>query len=185
MLDKLTNEEFLKLDDAGQRVAIARDVLELLDLKKIKANQGAYIRGIRELKPSLDVKEELSKHNAYCNACAKGSMLLSHIMRFNECDVGTLNNYSDGPDSMNDALHERLKVFEPHQLNLIECAFEGRVVVGYLTSTEEYLCRTFFESHFTTLEWGNSYTWDSAVDSRLRAIMQNIIDNNGTFVLKA
>ena len=92
-------------------------------------------------------------NNWKCKACALGSLAISKLL-FEKCKL------LDGIFCYNerDFCKSKLGFFSIHQLSLIERFFEG---------------------------WGDfSYTLHQYPDStsRLRAIMENIIENKGTFI---
>ncbi len=163
---------------ADARVAIAKDVLAALDAKKITASAGTY--GVLDLKNpvrdfSVGVREILPdlKH---CNVCALGAAAIALVGRENHLAV---NTYPGVTEIRLDDYHYRSllrEYFSGEQLAMIESAFESanyahKENLSY--QNEGILNSVYYSKHIPN---GNV----SSV--RMRAIFQNIIDNNGTFV---
>jgi len=136
-----TKEEFGAMTPEGQRVAIAKDVLELLESEKLIAECGTYLETSRYAACTVEQGAETIRIGQPCTVCAVGAWVLArHRMDGAHLEETTL------PTQDEDAL------------NMMEAQFEA------------------FNDHD---EWYKAYPVDN---DRLRAIYENIIRNNGTFV---
>jgi hypothetical protein len=150
-------------------VAIARDVLEQLRLKRYRATCGGYVSlddiAYDHLEESF--KDFFKTKKVNCDVCALGAAFVSLVNIKNECSVeDVLNNGMD---------RERLEsVFGCDNMNLMESAFEEGPMDGSDNENEDIY------SLETAAKWGNQ--WHKHED-RLRQIMLNVIRNNGDFKL--
>jgi hypothetical protein len=97
-----------------------------------------------------------------CNVCVLGGLLLAKAVRFNAVTAS---------DILERSVTKLLDHFTAEQLNEIEAAFEGR---SY-PALNKIWAGDLFINHY----------WQKAMPSRsqrFRAIMENIIRNEGTFV---
>jgi hypothetical protein len=109
-----------------------------------------------------------------CRVCALGGLLLSHIRLYDKVkihDLMSLHGYADyfvDYETVKELLKDH---FIPAQLDLIEAAFEIRVVrLPYSTSDNVLVQEAiFFGKRFRDLK------------DRFRAIMKNIVSNMGVF----
>lgn len=142
-------------------VEIAKDVIALLNAKKLVATKGTYgdfnYRTRLELTSSYDGSFQpiIQSPNFQCEACALGGLFIAYVDKFNSV------NLDNGNRPGSERMVEILAPFfgnDEHVLYQIESYFEG---------------------------WGtrgtNFYYKNPDADTRLRKICQNIIDNNGTF----
>ena len=151
-----------KIPKAEARVLIDQDVLNQLNLKKIIATSGTYF-AFEDV--SFDGEDFLHEvlDKTQCQVCALGSLYYSRVQVANEtkCDVTYKYSYSDRTTygvSRSGAIQEDLlQYFDEKDLEAIECYFEG-----WREASE------FSEKN-------------SDPEIRMRKLMQNIIDNNGTF----
>ncbi len=169
---KLTKKQQLAVD-------IAKDVLKQLDARKLRIRRGTYCSGSidsqkgGEIKVGDQVQEHLPVVRKACDVCAKGALFLSYVelknkVRFEHINVAMdLSGYEGqtnlwfGHGYMCDLLGG---AFDRENLNLIENAFEVDYSPQKLTSP--------------ALEFGRKHKTPAA---RMRAICQNIIDNDGVF----
>lgn len=187
-----SNEKFVKLSKAKQRVVIAQDCLDRMNIGHLKPKGGKFIDhdDLRTIvlgnsNISLDDVTQVEscslkeKFNAMpvCSACAKGSLLLSFVGRINNFDVNDLT-FQNNNDS-NDKSHSKLlEIFDVRQLALIEMAFEDCL---YISETQEGKPINFTKNtHKKASEFW--YNYDYSRD-RMIAICKNIIENKGTFKL--
>lgn len=174
---------FSKLSKPQQRVRIAKDVLLQLKKKKYIAAEGAYINNTdlmfySGLSSSDDIQKNFSKIHE-CRCCALGSCLLSITKFKNTLNVGDVM----GKYNFLQKSKKLFKMFSPKQLLLIENSFEGRPssdtmtrvgnkVFGANTTRKENIeCMAFY------YKYPNS-------NSRLIAIMKNIVANKGSLHFK-
>lgn len=165
----MVDEKFAALSPAEKRVAVAKDVIAQLDAKKIVALCGSYVsitpkeNEIFSLEPDDEMQTVLA--GRVCDACALGSLFICAVAKLDDCTADSVqfDKHYDVDYYMRDDPYEYLgQFFEHEQLHRIEQAFEG--YAGW--SDDD----------------GANYI-DEDAERRLRVIMKNIIDNNGTFTL--
>lgn len=168
------NEEFKKATKAQKRVMIAKDVLAQIKTKRYVAESGCWVQTNINATCEKDLKDEDSVQELFaekkiesCNVCALGGLFMSCTNLNNNTTVQDLKNefYIGDLVADDDKISNGLnRIFTQKQLILIETYFEGSE--GYFKGDDEK----------TVIFLAN---YDD--DERLEMIMQNIIDNNGTF----
>jgi hypothetical protein len=182
------NKLFAKATPAEKRVLIAQDVISQIKAKRFKPKSGVWVQ-IVDAKNTRDIEIDdefsfnkdasvrelfLEKKIPACECCALGALFMSCTLYNNQT---TVQNFVD---EVQFDFEENVEVgkftngltrfFSRPQLKLIETAFEG----GYgafrspSAKTMAHLVR-----------WEEKLPDDQ---KRLVAIMNNIIDNKGTFV---
>lgn len=164
--------------------------MKLLRRETVVATPGEYID--ITLKGTANKGDDLQKiiktKVANCRVCALGAAMVSYVRLYDKVKVGaaevsgTDGYYDYGKDAYKNyegLIGERptetlSKLFSTDQLDLIETAFE-RMRMGSLDSDAGYEDGSPAEA---ALEFGGEY-YDPEV--RLKAIMKNIIKNEGTF----
>jgi hypothetical protein len=177
---KKSNAKFEKMTPSQKRVQIAKDVIAQLDAKRLYAKQGVYVQGKGGANnitvggegfwdddtQETEVRDLLAPK---CEVCAKGGLFVAAVDRFNKlkfrdelCPIGAYNRCSDPVEYLS-------RFFGEQQLELIEYAFEkgGAGDVNY--DDKKTVAAERFGKMFTS------------ADARMRAIMKNIVKNNGTF----
>ena len=166
-----------------KRIILAHDIIEQIKTNKFIASKGTYIKDIKFNEGdyydtpdncNLDIKSNFNKVKE-CKVCAIGSLFLSTIKYDNKLKFCDLEYESAQRQSTLD------NIFEPEQLYLIECAFERSN--GHSSGTSIFSNKRY---GFLDLEKGQKakYKYDDLNQhDKLITIMQNIIDNNGTFVV--
>lgn len=184
------NDEFIRMSKAQKRIAIAKDVLVQLDAEKMKAGDTYCEIQFESLKSEeFGLKEYVSKKVELqtllpkvkkCKVCAIGSMFISKVALGNQCKVDVEDYFGEGKAIVDSNLNDddmiirNLKgIFTKTELRYIEYAYEGRDVDGSFTSRSENF-------HDTVEKFYKSFR---SRTFRLRAIMENIIKNEGTFKL--
>lgn len=175
------NKAFKKLGKLEKRVEIAKDVIAQVKANKYKGRCGEYINA-EDLDNYLNgeyvsLQPILLEKDYTCEVCAKGGLFLSTVRKRNKFEVSDLY---DLPNNSYQIVSELEDIFTENQLDLIECAFEGRLVMG---SCNDNITLSDISDEPTKLaekafEFYHKYTNDN---DRLIAIMQNIIDNKGVF----
>ena len=166
-------------------VDLAKDVIKLLNAKKFIPDNMTYMTIPIELVRKFGGQslQDVMKMKSYkpCSVCALGSLFLAHIDKFNEADVPTDAKISyrfPGHDSSfnnQDKMIDRLApFFTKRQLLLIEHAFEGKQVN---TQTDRYIN----DSNAAKEAAEYFYKQYKTPETRLKAIMKNIIKNGGKF----
>lgn len=188
----------MRLTKAEKRVEIAKDVLKQIKANKYNPTCGiwvmdsygyevddliSYTKVVKET-DAVDLKKDVvCKLNGTCSVCALGSLFVSAIDKFNHTKLlpGYYVDFAVPEDSKYNPL---LKWFSAKQLLLIETTFEGghgcwANGAMYILSTKEF--ESWKESILPAIyAYCNRYPDET---SRLKAIMNNIIRNKGTFVL--
>lgn len=195
------NVRFAKLPPEQKRVVVAKDVIEWLDAKKLVAagqNGGSeYIRIIpvegvaverdggyaRPLSPEHVADSGDVVNGDACVACGIGALVATAAER-GVCNLSTFTRGQDEntPSRIHDALSP---VFDAKQLALIEYAFELGSGLGPALRAGHLKDLLSFDERDQVLKWASTKGVDTGSDvreRRLRAIMQNIIDNKGTFI---
>lgn len=151
------NVAYKRLGKKGKRLAIAKDALGQLLLGKAHAESGTYFRATLGDDVTGDAKQIADKVLALpeCSVCAKGAVMLSQIRHRRESAFAAGGVGIDG-----DHLHCELGGFDG--------AFNG--------STLD-LMETIFEDSLDSYEICKI---DDA-DTRLFAILENIVANDGDF----
>ena len=191
---KEKNAAFNKLTKAEKRVAIAKDVLEQLDLKKYYACSGTYFKlelnsYELEFKEGESLQEYLVDNSKVesCSVCAIGSIFASKVRLSNKFNI---DHYHDGIDDHELALYDHdmeyslNEIFSEEQYRLMEVAFEGNDIIGLFTEEEdpEYKSKSELTAkdkrYLAAIKFYDNYRNS---EDRMRGIMLNIIENKGKF----
>lgn len=175
---------------AANRVLIAKDVLRQL-AGRIKPSEGVYFRFDLELDSIKDSDLDKELCNLYanepCEVCALGALFVGALDTLDDLKANQLANARRGPYA-EEILRYLGRYFDQEQLYMIEIVFErwdksyglddderDFIVRGYPMSKENVMAASRYgrsgEMRFLNAE------------QRMREIMQNIIDNDGTFVI--
>lgn len=172
------NLEFAKLGARQKRVAIARDVISAIKAGIIDVQHGVYLRTHGN---ELNDDGYIEKFDS-CTACALGSMFATCVVKrpvlsldVNDVMIPARTGAND--DAMREALSP---YFSEKQLRLIESAFEMDDFMGADDDVEydEDDNVRYVGELGRAIAFGERYSSDK---NRLIAIMNNIIENNGTF----
>lgn len=165
-------------------VAIAKDVLA--QMKFLRVSRGTYY-----LEMTSDVEDILEQNRGRslknlmprlltpkkpCEVCARGAMFLSYVNLYNNVrvptEVGTVwNGLADmASEKHAEEINPLAGIVEPTQLGLIETAFECDDQFGFGNRDDDVIAAVRFGHRYTDAR------------HRLRAIMRNIIKNDGEFV---
>lgn len=176
---KNINAEFKKANKAQKRVMIAQDVLAQLITKRYVAESGCWVQAnyntacLENLKDEDSVKELFAeKKIESCNVCALGGLFMSCSNFNNNTLLEELDNASEELGNLineEEKLSNKLnKIFSTSQLKLIETYFEANG--GYFRDyDEDDRIEAFYNKH-------------PSDKKRLQLIMENIVENEGTFV---
>ena len=155
----------LKRMPNAKAVAIAKDVLERLELERLNIfNSMAYIvPRTSGIKITGSLQEHIDLVETFCNVCALGGLFLSYIRLYNGVYVENKNLYWD----KGQILKELRNVFSEDTLNKIECFFEGfDFEAPYAKAREKYLFQ---------------FTHEEGSVNLMKKICENIIENQGEF----
>lgn len=177
------NKAFWKKSKAQQCVAVAKDVLKQIEIGFFTPTTGDYFT-VKDIGYNINVPAKLDEafsvlkdKGARCEVCGIGSCFASLVNLGNNATTTkgfgskVIDSWSGiGDDYMRPILR---KVFSPSQLSLIEQSFEKSWALG---DTEDDVNNDMADK---AVSFGIRYKTDSA---RLKAIMNNIIQNKGTFI---
>lgn len=157
-------------------VAVANDVLAQLRkrTKGYVVTTGYYIRTGSPLPSTGDLRDHLDTiQKGGCQVCALGAALLSKARLYDKVPMNFTNggyaSYCSG-----DACYRSLSdVFSRKQMVLIESAFE-RMNMDPDSRRDDYTPVAIQNA----IDFGTQYSDDKV---RLRAIMKNIVENDGVF----
>ena len=158
-----TNELFNNSTKAEKRVMIAQDCIDRIKVALLEPQGQRIIR----LPDWANVNKE-NVNNITCVVCAKGGLFASYVGRVNNFDEScAISNSEDNP-----AHKKLLEIFTLEQLAIIEYAFEGTQYIHSIDISDNLggALREFY------LDYGTD-------EERLIAICENIIKNNGDFIL--
>ena len=203
----MTVKQFEKLSKKRKAVLVAQDVLAQIKAKKYIAATGNYVSLINteNIQNNKQINTQFDNIKE-CEVCALGSMLMSctHLgnkLTFKDIglDLKGLSWDSDkvGLDDLKNKKVEKLfsSIFDDHTLLMIETAFES-----YEHNSNYYgeLEKESFEYHQESTRYGEScsltfeeviacnkfYKKYSTDEGRLKAICNNIVKNEGSFIIK-
>lgn len=178
---KERNREFRKAKKAEKRVMIAQDVLAQIKARRYEPAIGNWVdfsTGVNRGSGVCLQEAFETKAIDTCKVCGVGSLIMSAINcgnsvteneddpEFGYASNGTLRRLSY--DSIGKVSSSLEKYFSKDQIRLIELAFE--LGGGYFFTEEEIDVRA--------VKFGKKYT---SAKGRLKAIMENIIANQGKF----
>lgn len=182
-----------RLNAAEKRIALAKDVIKQLNAEKLIAKSS---NGYAKLKiPGIFSYQEKSFENKIqlqtllkeddkikCTVCGIGSIFICDIMNRDKYSISHSGELSRVDD---EDIYLRLKIFPILQLNLIETAFEKRVVNDRTDKLNSYEFKNIYSLNFIptklgkrAIDFGRKFKRDK---DRLIAIMENIIKNKGEF----
>lgn len=173
----MTEEEFNSLPHEKKKVLVAKDVIKHLNSKKIIARQMSNVKFVGKkfnyyADPKGSIKEYMCSAPADdhdCAVCAKGGLFMSIIGRANKLQFEDVYFGTTVSSSVfNQVLYN---IFGREQIDLIEIAFEGRSDFYWMGMVKP-------QDRLAAIEF-NKNVLDP--DKKLRAIMENIIKNNGEF----
>ena len=186
-----SNDKFDKATLAEKRVIIAQDAKKYIKQQLIIPANGItfdlrhYSEESHKLRPPELREYALNDYVNHCNACAKGGMFFSYIMRVN--DWSRHNSVSNAPDA--NSMQKLNEIFSIAQLEAMEFFFEYKDYHGwYLEEGEEarllYAYRRKVQERWDRLssatiekEYKNNYSNYLMVE-----ICNNIIRHRGWFI---
>lgn len=163
------NKKFDALSPKEKRISIAKDVILSVNAGRFYMKTGSYFNA-QTTKTTKDLQEVLCDTEGSCQVCAMGGVFASKVRLGNS--FTTEGEKHIGVDD--DTILNTLKgIFSEKQLRTIEGAFERGIVWDSPFSLSEQdrieeKCICFYDKY------------DSA-DDRMIGIMENLIQNNGTF----
>lgn len=200
------NEEYEKMDPMQRRVAIAKEVIFLMDTERLKSdlNYGWVELPRKSLEPyeEYNLQTLIVKDGAICSACANGAALFARASIANSVMIRSHlhgNAASEPVYIGSHATDVSNEVFGIKLTALLEMLYEGWDIPDYSYLCEEEdeygECRfsneqvKMFEEMRVELASqvnapeGGLYDCNKTRNMRMRILYQNIIDNNGQFIL--
>lgn len=168
------------------RIEIAKDAVAQIRSGKMKVSTGNYFSlDTYSVNLQSQVCEVLKTKP--CEVCALGSMFASSVNKYNDLVVNDLSfhNVNERINISRETTVNRLsKYFDTHQLNLIEYFFERRNVLNELwPAISVALHRQHASIDIQKLIEAYLPLVGSYDDDNLIKILQNIIANDGDFVI--
>ena len=178
------NQAFKKASKAQKRVMIAQDVIAQIKAKRYVPESGTFV--IANWSEKIDYKDHSDniqeafqkKQIETCQVCALGGLFMSCTNLNNNTNFEQLEQAEDLGEMIDNEgriSNGMDKFFSVNQLKLIETYFEN--AQGYFRDYEVSI--NIPESHRNAFH--NQYLDD---DERMIAIMENIVNNKGTFIPK-
>lgn len=177
-LTQKRNEKFKTATKSERAVMVAKDALSMLGKGKIAASVGRWAELPISIFDGVEPEDEeniqicdLTDSESFngCKTCALGALMLSEIRHTNKLalsDVCSSIEYDQHGHRLN-------KVFSLAQQKMMEYAFEGGS--GYFYSDD------IPSNQISKLD--DFYEKYPGKTDRLRAILKNVIKNNGKFVV--
>jgi hypothetical protein len=175
---------FDSLSPEQRRVLIAQDVIAAINARRIVPARGIYLTSDKAIAvKGENMREALGEH-PQCTACAVGAVFVAAVERFNNAIA---NEYMHRTSLNRFALVDLLGIyFSNEQLALIEIAFECMMVplsvIRRANVFEDVQLQTETQR---AIDFGNqrrAQDHEQNTAFRMIAIMENIIQNNGTFI---
>lgn len=179
---KKNNEAFRKSTPLQQRVAIAKDVLRLIETKKIVPKRGTYFAANEKMdfgaERDIDSLSGAFKKMPSCQVCALGAVFVTTVLKLNHINVGDVRgaHYRAYRDLEVDAttMQEFLRIcFDSRTLFRMEAFFE--MSVGFLQEKDAPTGTMMYEV-IHDLRHGTS-----TPKERLRFVMNTVIEQKGKF----
>jgi hypothetical protein len=189
MATQQVEKAFSKLTKAEKRVAIAEDVLLRLKKRKFDPRHMTFVsredagQMVGGRSKDVELQEAFRALKEPCSVCA---CFLSAVDKFDELKIGellgagysqsdTVENYGFEIES-HDVLNYLSRWFSLEQLKLVEMAFEQGEGWFDLDLEDED------DSSFARFQKAANFTKGlRSPKQKMTAIMQNIVDNKGTF----
>lgn len=157
-----------------KRIEVCKDVLKNIKYLDIKPGTLCIATKPTDIKIRKDNSKEVAAklQKKDCHVCALGACFISNVKLNNKFDFSNTDHVYDenslAPNSKD--IEKSLKnIFSVAQFRLIECCFEDNEGIYYMIHKNKEI-KAFY----------NKY---SEPVGRLKAIMKNIIKNDGTFVV--
>lgn len=192
---KARNKWFAALTAQEQRIAIAKDVILQLELGKFEASSGTYFELVAksELYDGDDLQKVIENRTESCSVCAIGAVFASKVRLGNNVLIEDWDiNDKDLSMTSCDLLEATENIFSEKQMRLMEFAFENsdindEFVASYLDlddfDSEELYEEAYYELVRINKACRSFYDLYEEDSDRMKAIMKNVIENSGTFVI--
>lgn len=182
------NKWFQGLTKRERAVAIAKDTLAQLDARKYTAEIGEYfdfteadIRAVENLPLQVVLETES------CNVCAIGASYASIARLGNDINTrDVLNPEGLMAVEFSETLTDKTIVaFTNREMRAMEVVFEGCQIASTFSWDDEHTLKEYRKGLFDKApETVNRYSAPEVAEYLLRTIMQNVIDNEGRFLVR-
>jgi hypothetical protein len=168
---KKWNNYFKSLTKAEKRIAIAKDILQQIKLKKYIPYSGSYItfKNYYNINNELDIQANFDK--AQCNCCQLGACIMSLTKFENKLKFSDIQ-YAESDNKSWKMLE---KIFTPRQIAIMEYCFEGDEG-GSKVAEDFFKYELDKETIEKCDEFKNKYFSD---EDTMKAICNNLIKNKG------
>lgn len=167
-IPRIPKKKFDAMTNARKRVAIAKDVLLRLKLKKISQKRGAFLI-TKEMEAIFNSNQHDKGRRLYkgdgqsfveenkCEVCAKGALVLAWVANFNKLKVGDIYDRA-----CTDGIRE---IFPSPMRDAMESAFEyGR---WPLSTVMKWIVKHKGDFLYNTLKYTDEYQWGEYVGPQL------------------
>ena len=160
-----------------EAVAIAKDVIEQIELRKYVATPGTYMRGLRLKTGDLQnqLTELLDERAKKCSVCALGSAFLSAVRLYDKFNVES-GGSSIGAESMMGKLEE---FFTQEEIGRIEAAFE--LSTDFLQGKDHSNPNWSISMPDSPMPFFIKLVENLTPENRLLTIMREVVRQNGGF----
>lgn len=178
--------------DRELAVKVAKDVIKQLRVKKYVAQRGAYVGSLVFRDDFVDYYNAANHHLNFrdnfkqikdCRVCALGAALCSYVHLENKYSIREVVHFNPIANPISNPVLTLNAVFGKENLQLMEFVFEragNGVLFNLIMNTHDFIFRGMGEAQLIRLT--NKYTRKYKKDAQLlRAIMLNVIRNNGEF----
>jgi hypothetical protein len=159
------------------RVQIAKDVIAQLNAKRFTAAPGVYLHS-RSLSEACDANPQAAANReniGKCSVCALGAVFVAVAERHNHISVR--DAIFGSSNMLVDYIDNRVG-FGRGQMRLMECAFERCTLGSGAVTRKDAIAAVAFASKAIA---ASRAVRQSDAEKIMRAIMRNVIANNGTF----
>lgn len=173
-----------------QRKAIAIDVLAQMAagmyIPEHSYGDDALWLPINSSPPDARAKDVVLGLTKPCEICAAGALFVSALRLYNGSTTGEIR--SEEMEQVAQTIWKKLgDYFPPAQIGLIEAAFESDEQ-QFLVQEARMHCAIDSDEAWSAIYWGESKVETgsmvgAAFAQKMKAIMENIVDNDGDFVV--
>ena len=168
-------------------IAVAKDILERIE--NINACPGTYMSGyVSRREQNEDLRARVDDVQANCYVCALGACLLSYVrvgqktVPISDVARRGANMWMMTPGGRENICQQLSDVFCPHQLLMIESAFERRIVApGDRTDKNLIGAVCFGLAHYYDPTIPHEASRETRSRHLLGVIMKNIVEHDGVF----
>jgi len=187
----------LQTNDREMAIKVATDVIDSISILRNVSRATGYVTSdettygiIRLLATKETSNEQAQLLKKTCTVCALGACFLSLVSIDNKFTFPTQGSDTwmyFGNGFLSKSMERLMDVFTPEQMALMENAFECSYASYAQSNGYSYsFSPDHQEKRNRAIEFGGNFTYlkygDDVGRLRLRAIMENVIQNNGEFI---